>query len=601
MNYQPQLWSVLEALPDAVVVIDHDGRIILASAQTETMFGYRREELIGQPVECLLPERYRRSHVERRAEFAAEPHTRPIGTGMELYGQRKDGSEFPVDISLGPLNTEKGLLVTGVIRDITARVRVEEQLRLRGAALVSAANAIVMTDREGCILWVNPAFSRLTGYTAEEAVGQTPRILKSGTHDQPFYQNLWETVLAGEIWRGETVNRRKDGSLYTEEQIITPVRDTRGEIAHFIAIKQDITERKRAQQALSQQLEELTVLHAVAVIGAEATDEDTLIERATEVIGKTLYPDDFGVLLLAERETGGVLRPHPSYRGLPESDRGLAIPLGNGIVGGVAASGQPRRISDTLEEPAYLDAVPNMRSELCVPLVVGVKEPAAARNGQAASALPHERVIGVINAERAQLRAFSEDDERLMVTLAGQLATAIEKVRLFAETQRLATTDALTGLYNRRHFFELAGHEYERTRRYGGPFSAIMLDIDHFKRINDTYGHAAGDQVLRAVAALCRESLREVDVVGRYGGEEFALILPESDVVNAQIAAERLCQQVAQQAFATDRGPLSVTVSLGVASLDDSCVSLDGLLERADRALYAAKQAGRNQVCVAGE
>jgi PAS domain S-box-containing protein len=131
------------------------------------------------------------------------------------------------------------------------RKQAERQLHLLSAALHASANAIMITDIEGNVQWVNPAFTALTGYSTEEVVGKNPRqLVKSGTHDQAFYKNLWDTILAGEIWHGETINRRKDGSLYTEDQTISPARNDRGEITHFIAIKQDITDRKRADDAL---------------------------------------------------------------------------------------------------------------------------------------------------------------------------------------------------------------------------------------------------------------------------------------------------------------------------------------------------------------
>ncbi len=128
------------------------------------------------------------------------------------------------------------------------RVRAEEALRLRTKALETAANAVVITDREGRITWVNPAFARLTGYAPAEVLGQTPRFLKSGEHDEAFYRSMWEAVLAGRVWQGELINRRKDGTLYTEDQTITPMFNDRGEISHFISIKQDATERKQAEQ-----------------------------------------------------------------------------------------------------------------------------------------------------------------------------------------------------------------------------------------------------------------------------------------------------------------------------------------------------------------
>lgn len=166
------------------------------------------------------------------------------------------------------------------------------------------------------------------------------------------------------------------------------------------------------------------------------------------------------------------------------------------------------------------------------------------------------------------------------------------------ELQRLATVDALTNLYNRRHFFELGEHEVLLAQTNNRQITAIMLDIDHFKHINDTYGHACGDQVLRVVAQYCRNSIRDTDIVGRYGGEEFAILLPGADSQSAFTIAERLRYDVEHASMETDRGPISVTISMGIASsaMVPAAASLDALLDQADKALYMAKRAGRNRV-----
>jgi PAS domain S-box-containing protein len=140
--------------------------------------------------------------------------------------------------------------MTGIVVSIDELKQAQQNLELRAAALQAAANAIVITDREARILWANNAFSELTGYSCEEVVGQNPRILKSGKHDAAFYRELWQTISSGKIWRGELTNRRKDGSLYCEETTITPVRSREGEPTHYIAIKQDISERHRSESAL---------------------------------------------------------------------------------------------------------------------------------------------------------------------------------------------------------------------------------------------------------------------------------------------------------------------------------------------------------------
>jgi nitrogen fixation negative regulator NifL len=163
--------------------------------------------------------------------------------------------------------TGKPVRNRGILMNVDDRKRAEEQLRLQVAALDAAANAIVITDTHGSILWTNRAFTDLTGYTRQEVQGGNPRVLKSGKQDDALYQNLWQTIAAGKIWHGEIVNRRKDGSLYTEEMTITPVRSATGEITHFVAIKQDVSERIRVTEALQQAEEKYRTIFEDAVVG----------------------------------------------------------------------------------------------------------------------------------------------------------------------------------------------------------------------------------------------------------------------------------------------------------------------------------------------
>jgi diguanylate cyclase (GGDEF)-like protein len=164
--------------------------------------------------------------------------------------------------------------------------------------------------------------------------------------------------------------------------------------------------------------------------------------------------------------------------------------------------------------------------------------------------------------------------------------------------QRIAVTDVLTGIYNRRGLFEAGQREIKRAYRFERPLAAIMLDIDHFKQINDAYSHAIGDQVLQSLAKLCRANLREIDILGRYGGEEFAILLPEANCVDANQVAERLCQLIARTPILTEVGPIHITVSMGVTCTECEATDLAILLDRADTAMYTAKRAGRNRVAV---
>ena len=209
----------------------------------------------------------------------------------------------------------------------------------------------------------------------------------------------------------------------------------------------------------------------------------------------------------------------------------------------------------------------------------------------------HGRVIGLLSLDSSKPGYFTEERVRLAESFADQVAIAIENARLFEEVQKLAITDSLTGLFNRGHFFALAECEFARSMRYHHPLSIIMLDIDHFKLFNDKYGHAIGDQVLRDVAACCRNSLRQVDILGRYGGEEFVILLPETRVLDAERTAKRLCQQIIETTTDSPRGKLSITASLGVASIEKADnLTLEQLINYADQALYVAKAGGRGQV-----
>jgi diguanylate cyclase (GGDEF)-like protein len=176
------------------------------------------------------------------------------------------------------------------------------------------------------------------------------------------------------------------------------------------------------------------------------------------------------------------------------------------------------------------------------------------------------------------------------------VAVAIENARLYAEVERLATLDELTGIANRRRLFELGQREFDRARRYGTPLAAVLVDLDWFKKINDTYGHNTGDRVLAGIASTINRNVRTIDLFGRYGGEEFVLLLPEADRSSALEVAERIRALVQDLRFPTARGALQVTISLGVAHLSAEMPSLAALIDRADQAMYAAKQAGRNRV-----
>ena len=236
---------LLDSIPDAVYGIDMQGECTFYNPSCLQLLGYgEAADLHGKDMHALM-HHTRQDGTPYPVEecHIFEAFRRGYGTHIDdevLW--RRDGSNFPAEYWSRPIHRNGkviGTVVTFV--DITERKQAEQQTRLQTAALESAANGIAIADREGRILWVNPAFTRLTGYSAEKILGQTMRILNSGEQGSGFYQNLWQTILAGEVWKGEIVNRRKDGTFYTDDTTITPVRDASGALTHFVAIKQDVT------------------------------------------------------------------------------------------------------------------------------------------------------------------------------------------------------------------------------------------------------------------------------------------------------------------------------------------------------------------------
>ncbi|MBZ0106394.1 MAG: PAS domain S-box protein [Sulfuricella denitrificans] len=274
--------SAVDSIQDAFIVMDGEkGTVLQWNPAAERIFGYRRDEIIGRNLHNkLAPERFHAAHHNAFPDFSRNGSGAAIGRTLELTALHRDGHEFPIELSLSGIQVGERWQAVGIVRDITSRKKAEESVRKLSLAVEQSPESIVIADLDANIEYVNEAFIQATGYSREEVMGKNPRILQSGKTPRSTYVELWEALTHGRPWKGEMINRRKDGSEYAEFARLTPIRQSDGSITHYLAIKEDITEKKRIGMELDQHrnhLEELVAERTQQL--AEARDQ---AEAATQ-------------------------------------------------------------------------------------------------------------------------------------------------------------------------------------------------------------------------------------------------------------------------------------------------------------------------------
>jgi phosphoserine phosphatase RsbU/P len=247
-----RLRAILDTIADGVVATDEKGAIQLFNPAAESLFGYRREEVLGRNVNLLMDSPDREAHDGYLASYLRTGHRKIIGIGREVYGRRKDGSRFPLYLSIGEALQGRQRIFVAVLHDLTARRQAEEKLLILSNAVEQSPNAVMITDLDGSIEYVNPSFSCLTGFSPQEIVGHKPSLLRSPDTSPEVHQGLWKSLLDGHDWQGEIQDRKKNGEVYWALETVSPVRSADGSVAHFLAIQQDITELKRDKKALQE-------------------------------------------------------------------------------------------------------------------------------------------------------------------------------------------------------------------------------------------------------------------------------------------------------------------------------------------------------------
>ena len=417
---------LFENAPIGLGIADEDANLLDFNSAMLVPSQYTREEIreIGKVSE-MYADTATRDAVLARANEQGYLHRE------EVQFRRKDGSTYDALLSLSPIQTNGKKLWQAMVEDITERKAYERRLLLQAKVLEAAANAIVITNRDGKITWTNPAFTDLTGYTSEEVLGQNLRLLKSGTQDAVFYRNLWETILDGEVWEGELVNRKKTGDQYYEHQTITPLRSQDGEISHYIAVKQDITARVQTEEQMRRRNRELVLLNRVIAAASSTLDTPAILEVVCRELAEafdipqaaaTLLQEDGKLKVVAEHLTEGLL-----------SALNMIIPI----------EGNPAT-SYVIQNKAAL-VIDDVQAD---PRMAPIKDIMAQRNTHSLMILPlvvRGEVVGTIGLDSLSLREFTKEEVSLAMAVASTVAQTIDTARLFAETRRrTAQLESLT-------------------------------------------------------------------------------------------------------------------------------------------------------------
>lgn len=632
---QSRLKTIIENAPEAIVVADEEGRIVMGNPAAERLFSVPIP--YGEDIS---------THAALGLHYPDgtpyDPRNLPLTSSavdggrlfnVELLAKPENQGPRHILASTAPIIDRKGNLngAVGILQDITERKQAVENLRwntvrLQLLAVLSQAFAEAglnyrdlldtIVQQVGhkfgnfCSLHIfdeeAESFSLAAVYIANgqgyefgppESAAQAfpiregvtgwvyetghPVLLKDVANSQYlhlFPSTVWEVLeptpqgvhLVSVPMR---VHGRRIGVLN-----VLRTQDQKPYAESDLAFLQDLADRAalaledaRLYERKAQRARELEALHRATTRLLSTIDLDSMIAQGIESCAE-IFPEVLhGMLFLMEPETQQ-LKLRVSYGDINDPQ------LRGSILDAIQPLVEQYAREKVRQPPFLLETQDAMRFYAVIAPLVGP-------NG----------VLGVLALINPESSPFQKNDLTLLDSFAALASAALQNAMLYSEVNRLATTDVLTGLYNRRKFFELGELEIHRYKRFKSPLSAIMLDLDNFKQINDTYGHATGDVVLRAVAIRSKVSIRVIDILGRYGGDEFAILLPNTDIHEAEEIAERIRRSVMEETVEGPNGVIQIAISLGITQAGPDTDCLSDLLARADTALYSAKEKGKNR------
>lgn len=444
-------------------------------------------------------------------------------------------------------------------------------------------DGILVLDAQNRVVDINPVAQDILSATSIQSLGQPiSKVLK-------FWPGLAKRLHDNQD-KGETEVRWGTNPPRYFHLTISPLYGQHKQLAGRLIILRDVSKRHQTEAELAHTIKELGIINHISLAVTSGLDMEHVLKTLYEQCSQLVPIDIFYVALYDE--TNSLIQVPLFYEaGLYQAGPSRDIEDRPGTIGAVIRSRKTLYLNNIINDTILSDTHPQQlsasapektsRSYIGIPLTL------------------REKVVGVLSIQNYRADAYTEDHIRILERIAIQAAIALENARLYAEIQRLAIVDELTGIYNYRGLQELGAREVERANRFSRPLSVLFFDIDNFRNFNNTYNHATGNVILKAVSERCHSILRTVDVLARFGGDEFVALLPETDIASAHIVARRMVEEIAASKIATSFGDLGVTISIGVTVLSEDRPNLSALIDRANNAEHKAKQGQKGIVIVA--
>jgi diguanylate cyclase (GGDEF)-like protein/PAS domain S-box-containing protein len=588
--------KVLEYLHNGVSITNEAGTVIFWNSALENITGLRSADVLNMPLwdaQFMMLPKEQRTKEEYTAfksgmlKFLKTGKSPLMEKPFTINYLHPGGQKCVVEARFSAVKTDRGNILIGVSQDITQPFHAEAALReseQKFRSVIEQANeGIILLDDKGIIVEWNPAMQKITGIGSKDVIGHAisevavrivPPKVQSFPYQHAEIQQLMIAVSALASFDGPQIIEReviRDEVTHTIQVQAFPIQI--GERRMVGCIVRDISDQKGIEKSLKKYAYQLETLRQVGLELAAELSLDTLLwmiaPRAVELLGgaaMALYVHDPKNEHLELAICLGDTQPPIEQ----------SVKIGQGLAGYLWERAEPMLIEDFHTGATGKLTRSTWGKVAGSPIVYGGE------------------FLGVIFVFSDQ--PFDITDLKLLGLFASHAGAAIRNARLHAELHELAIRDSLTGIFNRRHFFELSENAFMHARRYKRPLSALIFDLDHYKDVNDHYGHLIGDQVLHDLSQRCIAVVRQHDIFGRYGGEEFAVLLPETDQQGAFALGERLREVIADGPFDTEDGEVGVTISVGIARMKRNTTSLMQLLSDADKALYRAKGDGRNSV-----